>query len=227
MTLKTQKGLFADKATLILRTLLKNPTKEWVMRDLVKECEVSIGLVSKVIGFLSEFGYVKVERGRNGYIKIVNPKSILNDWVQHYDFSLNTVLSLYTPDKDPLSKLKTFLIKKGLAESYALTLHSGANLLTNYVSDENSYLYLADKAFEKTAREMQDRLGFKRLLHGGNVHLIQPYYKNSVFYDCQTIRGFRIVSSLQLYLDLYHFAPRGREHAEYLKELLEKEKSFP
>ena len=227
MALKTQKGLFADKATLILRSLLKNPSKEWIMRDLVEECGVSIGLVSKVIGFLNELGYVEVERGRNGYIKIVNPKAVLNDWVQHYDFSLNTVLSLYSPDKDSLGKLKAFLVKKGLAESYALTLHSGANLLTNYVNDENSYLYLADKSFEKTANAMQDRLGFKRLLHGGNVHLIQPYYKNSIFYDCQTIRGFRVVSNLQLYLDLYHFAPRGREHAQYLKELLEKEKRFP
>jgi hypothetical protein len=26
---------------------------------------------------------------------------------------------------------------------------------------------------------------------------------------------------LQLYLDLYNFQPRGREHAEYLKKLLE------
>ncbi|OGQ05350.1 MAG: hypothetical protein A3F82_00955 [Deltaproteobacteria bacterium RIFCSPLOWO2_12_FULL_44_12] len=227
MALKTQKGLFADKATLILRALLKNPSKNWVVRDLVRECRVSLGLVSKTIGFLNELGYVRVERGRTGYINVVNLKAILSDWVYHYDFSLNAVFSLYSPDKNALPKLKAFLIKKGLAESYALTLHSGANLLTNYVSDENSYLYLASESFHKIVREIQDRLGFKQLRHGGNVHLIQPYYKNSAFYDCRTIRQFRVVSDLQLYLDLYHFAPRGREHAEHLKKLLEKEKSFP
>jgi len=58
-------------------------------------------------------------------------------------------------------------------------------------------------------------------VRGGNFHIIRPYYKNSVFFSRQKIKGFAVVSNLQLYLDLYHFHPRGREHAEYLKKLLE------
>jgi predicted NodU family carbamoyl transferase len=37
----------------------------------------------------------------------------------------------------------------------------------------------------------------------------------------QTIKGYKVVSNLQLYLDLYNFKPRGREHAEYLKKAFE------
>jgi hypothetical protein len=46
-------------------------------------------------------------------------------------------------------------------------------------------------------------------------------YKNSVFLGKRKIRGASVVSNLQLYLDLYRFKPRGREHAEFLKERLE------
>jgi len=44
-----------------------------------------------------------------------------------------------------------------------------------------------------------------------------------VFFHSQKIKKYRIVSNLQLYLDLYHFQPRGREHADYLKNSLEEE----
>jgi hypothetical protein len=48
-----------------------------------------------------------------------------------------------------------------------------------------------------------------------------------VFFNQQTINGFKVVSNLQLYLDLYNFQPRGQEQAEQLKTILEeKEKNF-
>lgn len=224
MVIQTQKALFKDKATLILRALLKEPKRRWTVRELIQECNVSAGLISKSASHLYDMGIAEIERGRNGYIQLTKPKELLRNWIANYDFSVNTVESLYSPNENVLPSLKAFFVKKGW--DYALTLHSGANLLTNYVNDENTYLYIANESSHAIVQETQDRLGFKQLKQGGNIHFIAPYYKNSIWYGLQTIRGYSVVSNLQLYLDLYHFAPRGREHAEYLKELLEKEKQF-
>jgi hypothetical protein len=51
---------------------------------------------------------------------------------------------------------------------------------------------------------------------GANLVLMWPYYKHSVFYDNQEIEGLRVVSDIQLYLDLYGYPVRGREQAEHL-----------
>lgn len=224
MVIQTQKALFKDKATLMLRALLKEPKRRWTVRELMQKCNVSAGLISKSVSHLYDMGIAEIERGRNGYIQLTKPKELLRAWIANYDFSVNTVESLYSPNENILPSLKAFFVKKEW--NYALTLHSGANLLTNYVNDENIYLYVANKSSHTIVQEIQDRLGFKQLKQGGNIHFIAPYYKKSIWYGLQMIRGYSVVSTLQLYLDLYHFAPRGREHAEHLKNLLEKEKQF-
>lgn len=218
------KGLFKDKTTLILRAMLEDPEKAWKVRELAVQCDVSLGLVSRCAGFLYDLGIAQIEIGRRGYIQLVKTEAILEEWVLHYDFSLNALESFYSANKNILPKLKLFLNKKGWSKDYALTLHCGANFLTNYVRDENVYLYCSSKIFQKVLQETQDRLGFKKLVEGGNIHFVQPYYKNSVMYGKNMIGGYPVVSNLQLYLDLYHFSPRGREHADYLRNFLASEK---
>ena len=63
-------------------------------------------------------------------------------------------------------------------------------------------------------------MNLKELKAGGNVYLIKPYYKKSIFLYKQKIKGYPVVSNLQLYLDLYHFPQRGREHADYLLKVI-------
>jgi hypothetical protein len=47
------------------------------------------------------------------------------------------------------------------------------------------------------------------------------FRRNSAFHNAREIAAYRVVSNLQLYLDLYNFLPRGREHADYLKNVLQ------
>ena len=74
--------------------------------------------------------------------------------------------------------------------------------------------------FDEILGALRLELDLKELKKGGNICLTKPYYKNSVFFGVQIIRGYPVVSNLQLYLDLYHFPQRGREHAEYLLRVL-------
>ena len=104
---------------------------------------------------------------------------------------------------------------------YALTLHTAANLITTFVRTDEIFFYLKTPDWDKELLNLRQKLGLKELVRGGNIHIVKPFYKTGVFFNTQNIKGFSVVSNLQLYLDLYHFQPRGREHAEYFEKLLE------
>jgi len=203
--------------------MLHTPDREWKVRELVKKCRISIGLISRTLSFLDKLGFVeRVNRGRIGYTRLIKKKELLELWVKNYDFSLNKVQSFYSPDEKILEKVRNFFREKGLDEFYALTLHIGANFITCYMLAEDVYIYLNHRSFYKIVSEMQDRILLRQLVRGGNVHFVYPYYTNSVFHNVRKITKYRVVSNLQLYLDLYNFAPRGREHGEYLRNVLER-----
>jgi len=211
-------NIFADKASIILRKMLSDPEKKWVTRDFTGDDGVSLGMAQGALETMEKKGYVeRVKRGPDSYALLTNKDKLISDWVAEYQFELNKVDTYYSPDKNILSKLKDYLKDK----PYALTLHSGANLMTFFVATDQVYLYFCPDDWSKDILELRQQLDLKELVRGGNVHIIRPYYKISAFYDAQTIKGYKVVSNLQLYLDLYNFRPRGREHAQHLKEHLQ------
>ncbi len=211
-------NIFADKATCILRKMLSNPEKKWVTRDFTGDNGVSLGMAQGALETMAKKGYVeRIKRGPNSYALLTNKDELISDWVAEYRFELNEVDTYYSPDKNILLKLKDYLKDK----QYALTLHSGANLTTSFVVTDQIDLYFGPENWKKDILELRQQLDLKELVRGGNIHIIRPVYKKSVFYGARTIRGYKVVSDLQLYLDLYNFKPRGREHAEYLKKALE------
>ncbi len=212
------KNVFADKATFILRKMLQCPDKKWVVRDFRGPEGVSLGMAQEVLSAMEKKGYVeRTRKGPDSYTLLTNKEKLIFDWVKEYQFDLNTIHTYYSPDKDILKKIKECL--DGVR--YALTLHTGANLITSFVRSEEVFIYLKVPDWDKDILDIRQKLELKELVRGGNVHIIRPFYKNSLFFNIQRIRGYTIVSNLQLYLDLYNFQPRGREHAEYLKKLLE------
>jgi hypothetical protein len=213
-----KKNIFADKATFILRKMLQDPDKKWVVRDFTRTGEVSLGLAQEVLETMDIEGYVeRVKKGPESYTVLTEAGRLLDSWLQAYNFEMNEVETYYTHEKDVLKRLKSILME----DQYALTLHTGANILTSFVKDDNVYLYLNTPSWDKDVLEIRQRLDLKELVRGGNMHFIRPRYKGSVFFNARTVKGYRVVAPLQLFLDLYHFQPRGQEHAEYLKTHLE------
>ena len=217
-------NFFADKATFILRKMLSNPEKKWVTRDFTGDSGVSLGMAQGTLEAMSKKGYIeRVKRGPESYALLTNKDELIGDWIKEYQFELNDVDTYYSPDKNILGKLKDYMANK----QYALTLHSGANLITSYVVTDNIHVYFSPANWKKELLDLRQQLDLKELVRGGNIHIIRPFYKNSVYYNTQTIKGYKVVSNLQLYLDLYQFKPRGREHAEYLEnQLKEKGKNL-
>jgi len=214
---RRMKNIFADKATLVLRKMISVPDKKWVIRDFVGKDFLSLGMAQEVLFALEKQGYVeRVKKGPDSFTVFTNKDRLIEDWVKKYQFSFNDVHTYYTPDKDIHKKIKNYFRD----ERYAFTLHTGANLITSYVRTEDVYFYVTNDFSAKNVVDLRQKLDLKQLVQGGNIYIIRPYYKHSVFFNTQLIKGYRTVSDLQLYLDLYNFQPRGREHAEYLKRLL-------
>jgi len=212
------KNIFADKASLVLRKMLKDPEKRWVVRDFTGSGGVSLGMSQEVLKAMEKKGYIeRAKKGPDSYTILTNKDKLISDWLKEYHFNLNTIDTYYSSDKKFLKKFKRVLKE----DQYALTLHTGANLITSFVRTEDIFIYINLKDREKDILDIRQKLDLKELVRGGNIHLIHPFYKNSVFFNTQKIKGYTVVSNLQLYLDLYSFQPRGREQAEYLRNLLE------
>jgi hypothetical protein len=212
------KNIFADKASLVLRKMLQNPERKWVVRDFTGPEGVSLGMSQEVLKAMEKKGYIeRVKKGPNSYTILTNQEKLISDWLEEYSFDQNIIDTYYSANKNILNKFRKVLKEN----QYALTLHTGANLMTSFVRTEEIFIYMNLKDWKKDILDIRQKLDLKELVRGGNIHLIHPFYKNSVFFNTQKIKGYTMVSNLQLYLDLYNFQPRGREQAEYLKNLLE------
>lgn len=212
------KNIFADKATLIARKMFKFPDRRWVVRDFAGVSGLSLGMAQEVLDAMEKTGYIeRVKKGPASYSVLTNRGRLISDWLQEYRFDFNQVHTYYNPDRNILKKFKKYLPES----QYALTLHTGANFITSFVRSEAIFVYLNLQQWEKELLQIRQKLDLKELVRGGNIHIIRPFYKHSVFFDTQKIKGYNIVSNLQLYLDLYYFQPRGIEHAEYLKQMIE------
>lgn len=212
------KNIFADKASLVPRKMLKDPERKWVVRDFTGPGGVSLGMSQEVLEAMAKKGYIeRIKKGRDSYTILTNKEQLISDWLKEYHFNLNTIDTYYSSDKNILNKFKKVLKEN----QYALTLHTGANLITSFVRTEDIFIYLNLKNWKKDILDIRQKLDLKELVRGGNIHLIHPFYKNSLFFNTQKIKGYTVVSNLQLYLDLYNFQPRGREQSEHLINLLE------
>jgi DNA-binding Lrp family transcriptional regulator len=202
---------FSDKASLILREMLKSPKQRWGIRELAEKIGLNPGYVSRMAKSLDESGYAA---RANGKISLRAPKEILDDWVRSYDLKRNEHHRFFmlAPDvKSILRRLREINVPPKV--KYALSVQAGAGLVAPHAVYKEVHLYL------KTPNAIgffQEALDLKAADQGANLVLMLPYYKHSVFYDSREIEELRVVSDIQLYLDLHGYPVRGREQAEHL-----------
>ena len=216
------RSIFSDKSSIILRAMLSQPRRKWVARDFEKEFHVGKSRAASVLSILRKNGFVGGKAsGSTAHSILLNPKELLDEWIKFYTFDMNKVYLYYSPERNLLPKLKSYLNNNGLTGKYALTLHTGANLITNYVNIDTMYFYLKCTQFDEVLLALRQSFDFKELRRGGNIFIVKPYYKESIFVNTQHVKGFTGVSNLQLYLDLFNFAQRGKAHAQYLLKVLQ------
>jgi len=210
------KNIFSDRSSLALRALLREPDQKWTLPDLEKE-GVSLGLASDVLSKAEAQGYVeRVIRGPESYTRLIRKDALLKDWVDAYAFEQSDHEYYLSTDKNFLKTCAEFLQKK--KKAFALTLYSASRLISPYVKDDRHFIYvdIERDEFPVFLKEIEAQLSLYKLVRGGNVCFVVPFYRSSVCRDSITVKGLPIVSHLQLYLDLMTFPPTGPEEARHL-----------
>lgn len=205
---------FADRNSLIARTLLERPARERGVRELAAEAGVALGTASHVLASLQRSGVVRVERsGRTARVSLADPARLLRMWFAAYTWERNEMVAFRAPVGDPARFLRRLPALLGDAR-WALTLQAGASLAAPFATWERVHAYVA----ASTRTELigvGEALGWTPA-DDGQVVLMKPYYRTSVWNGVRSIEAIPVVSDLQLALDLYDYPLRGREQAEHL-----------
>ncbi len=152
----------------------------------------------------------------NSKVRIRNAIAILDDWVHEYNYKKNRAIKSFSLAASPgeiIEELRQLKISENV--NYALSLHAGASLISPHAVFDLVHIYVQN---QQVADYFLKQLKLKLVDQGENVVFLFPYYKHSVFYDKQKLKGLWLTSGIQLYLDLYNYPIRGMEQAEYLYE---------
>jgi hypothetical protein len=209
------KNIFAIKSSRVLRVLLVDFGKDWDERELAQEACVSSGLAHYVCMTLVELGFVA--RNERNRIIVVDPLRSLKRWASYHQYDrMNKFLDYFTFEREVDRFVGKFA---GLDLKYAFCGLVGAWLVAPYVRPVDAHLYVSS---ESVAKEIAGRLGLNPTPKGGNVKFVLPY-DEAVFYGTQSVRDVKVVSNIQLYVDLYNFPARGEEASSQLLEVILRE----
>jgi len=212
---RSLKSILGLKSTRALRVLLCEPSRYWLVKDLAKAANISLGQTSNLKNRLLEYELIEEgEKQRKGKkFRLSNPEILLRKWSDNYSYLKNKIKNFYSFDE-------VLTVEKKLAEycnvkeiQYAFTLTSGANWVAPMLRYKRVFAYVTQDRIDEVAKE----LAFKEVSSGPNVSLLEPC-DEGVFYGIQEIEGMKVVSDIQLYLDLQSYRERGEEAAEFLLE---------
>jgi hypothetical protein len=189
---------------------LTEPERRWKLQELAEATHMSLGQAHKVKQALLDQEFINIDRQRR--LSVQDPSGLLNTWRETYRYEQNKVLSLFSLDKLPTIEEKVRQYCETRKVRYALTLFSGASKLAPFVRYSVVACYVIGDV-EEFMQEVQ----LKPVESGANVLLLSPY-DLGVFYGLQEMQGYKVVSAVQLYVDLYSYGGRGREQAEFLRE---------
>ncbi|MCI4326297.1 MAG: hypothetical protein L3K16_01470 [Thermoplasmata archaeon] len=211
---KEQRGLrsiLAPKATRVVRALLLAPNEPTTISKLASACQMSPAGVYLVAQLLEAKGYVAREKDRS--ILLEEPERLLRDWAENWSIERNKVSRYFSfgrDSRDIISSIARASKEQGI--DYALTGIAGAYLVAPFVRSEEIWAYV-----KSGADRLVRALDLRPVSSGANVVLLEPY-DQGVFQGARDLGGARVVSDVQLYVDLLKFPGRGREQAERLLE---------
>lgn len=205
-------NLFARKSIDVIRVLLVRHPKAWVLRDLAGEADVSLGQAFKVTQALIN-ERLAVRSSTRSELKLVDPAALLKRWAAVNNFATNNRFVEYYSQEEDLSKF--FTAFKGMSTPvYAFSGLAGALMVAPFVRPTNVHLYIDSGG---DAEKIAKQLRLMPVEENGNVKFAIAKSKG-VYYGAQEIDDLRIVSNIQLYVDLFNYPARGEEAAgEVLK----------
>lgn len=194
----------------IIRVLLNK--KSVKLRELAKEANVPLSLTVKNTNALEKSRYIE----KKVNIHVINHIKLLKAWA--YTTSIREI------DKIEFSAAERpqFIIKKTaniLSKSnvkYAFTLFSALEILSPYVTPAETHLYILERDQEKVKKLFEK----DSILPAQKGNAVCFLVNDNYFYNMQNIQGFNIISTPQLYVDLFSYGGRGEDAAQHLLEVV-------
>ena len=207
---RLRRALFSPRSTRVMRVLLADPARRWYVRDLAAEATISLAQTSALKRALLEQDLLSEERRR---IWLAKPEELLREWAKSYTYDeANAVRSFYSMLRLPQLEERIAAECEQRNMRYALTLFSGADRVAPFTRYDRAAAFVEGGLDDIIAASE-----LKSVPTGANLLLLRPY-DEGVFYGLQEIRGAKVASDIQLYLDLRNYKGRGEEAAEFLYE---------
>ena len=208
-------NIFAPKSSRILRVLLVNVSEEWNEREIASIANVSGGMAHYVCKTLIELGYLA--RNESNHIVLIDPLRLLKRWAAYHQYdNANKFLDYHTFEREAEKVLQNFA---ELDLEYAATVLTGAWLVAPYVRPVDLHFYAPNK---ETADKIAEKLDLNPVPRSGNIKFVIPF-DEGVFYGNREVKGVKVISNIQLYVDLYNYPARGEEAASRLLDEILKE----
>lgn len=206
--------LFSLKTSRLVRALLSHRDKTWTQDELTERTKVSRGLVSRVLNSLTQQGYVAREstgtRHAPAPYRLAEFDRLLDAWRTADAWSKRVSLqqySLLTNDAGEIART----VRDALGEENAVfTQWFAAHVRHPYTTPPVVSAYVPKE------RRLPELQWARAVPTGGNLWLIAPE-DEGVFFETQERDGFRLVSDVQIYLDLLQMGQRGPDAAEALR----------
>lgn len=207
---RATRSLFAPRAARVLRVLLQGPLRPWKVTELAAAAQVSLGWVSAVRQQLLAREWAVEEPGG---LRVSQPSAVLEAWTKADDWGKRTRTHEYSvlhPDPVDLAARVRDLLP---GEAPIFTQWLAGWLRHPYTTPAVVTAYV--KRFPDDAL-LRDKLLARRVPSGGTLRLVVPK-DEGVWNPSQTVDGFKLVSDVQIYLDLAHAGLRADEQAGELR----------
>jgi hypothetical protein len=223
---------FIRGSSRVLRVLLKSPKRRWAVSDIETELieesqrqntkdafKLSISSISKTVRALEEQLLIRRD---NLAILIPEPRYMLSMWAEKYRDRYKSIKQSSITANNPFvldveTSIKSLMMRFPNLD-YNVTGAAAANFIAPYVNVDRIDIFVQQSQF---GLFQQSFINEKSV--GPNFQFIVPDDKGVSMY-AQNIKGLKIVSSIQAYLDCYARGGRDAKQAEYiLNEKIEKE----
>ena len=208
---------YSDKASIILRVLMNEPSRKWKIREIAKVGDINPGWASRVVDNLVERGLI--EFSRQDGIALLRGEDMLKEWADIYDWHRNKFYHYYCHALDfreVLEKIRRLDVNQD--RIIALGFQAGAYLVSPYSTFNEVHLLVDGSSFDLIRPDIERQLGLEPRREGANLILVRPYYKYSALFGARKVENWWVVSDVQLYLDLNKYPLRGEEQAEHILE---------
>jgi hypothetical protein len=204
---------FSPKASRIVRSLLCNRNTSFSQEDLERRTKASRALVSKVLGQLVNDESVKQLSSSSptnpALYQLADFDRLLDAWKEADKWRSRVSVREYSVLSNKPEEIANKLIESAGIEHLAFTQWFAAWLRRPHTTPP------IISAYVKNAHIL-NFVPARRVNTGGNLWLIVPD-DDGVWQNEQEIKGFRMVSDVQIYLDLLQLGQRGPETAAELR----------